>query len=34
MELTSKDIQPEFKIVTDVKDEPTLKSAQELLVDM
>ena len=31
MELTSKDIQPEFKIVTDVKDEPTLKSAQEFV---
>ena len=31
MEITAKDIQPEFKIVTDVKDEPTLKSAQEFV---
>ena len=31
MEITIKDIRPEFKIIEDVKDEPTLKSAQEFV---
>ena len=31
MEITIKDIRPEFKIIEDAKDEPTLKSAQEFV---
>jgi hypothetical protein len=31
MEISAKDIRPEFKIITDVKDEPDLKAAQEFV---
>jgi len=31
MEITIKDIRPEFKIIENAKDEPTLKSAQEFV---
>ena len=34
MEITIKDIRPEFKIITDVKDEPDLKAAQEFVGGM
>ena len=31
LEIRKEDIRPEFKIIEDVKDEPTLKSAQEFV---
>ena len=34
MEITIKDIRPEFKIIEDVKDEPTLEEAQDFVGGM